>query len=414
MKILQISTGFDISFNGGITNYVRNISSKLQEFGHKVFVLYSKDSCKKEEYNYEVISIETQLYSFHLNSVLYNSDIQKIEEIVKKISPDIIHIHMMIDLPILVIEMFKKYSKVVISLHDYSYICNRIVLINRDNENCVDSNQNKKCNSCISYEETIDNRFFRGGIQRIKGFIGIRKIANSCGHHKKFLKNQEIFQKVNALIAVSNRVKDLYIKNGFTNEKFYVNHIGNYTAEDEFRKLFINKPNLKKNQEKIRFGFIGNLNKIKGGDVFLKIIENSTHEFHIYGGIADYVKEAIKRKKNVYYHGKYQHQDLVKILTEVHIGLVLPIWEDNAPQVVFEFLNANIPVIATKMGGIPDFIDGSNGFLFENNEEGINKAKQFINSSGIYDFYNNVVNHIEGTKKAEQHMNDLLEIYNSL
>jgi hypothetical protein len=33
MKVLQICTGFDISFNGGITNYVRNISSTMADNG---------------------------------------------------------------------------------------------------------------------------------------------------------------------------------------------------------------------------------------------------------------------------------------------------------------------------------------------------------------------------------------------
>ena len=63
--------------------------------------------------------------------------------------------------------------------------------------------------------------------------------------------------------------------------------------------------------------------------------------------------------------GPYKQVELHDILKEYDFGCVLSIWEDNAPQVVMELLNNNIPVIGTKMGGIPDFIeDGKNGFLY--------------------------------------------------
>jgi glycosyltransferase involved in cell wall biosynthesis len=80
----------------------------------------------------------------------------------------------------------------------------------------------------------------------------------------------------------------------------------------------------KENNQKIKFGFIGNLHFHKGADLFLKLAENSNHEFHIYGGIEDYVLEKIQTMSHVFYHGRYQHSDLVDILKKIDIGLYYP------------------------------------------------------------------------------------------
>ncbi|GAA5086440.1 hypothetical protein GCM10023210_08280 [Chryseobacterium ginsengisoli] len=413
MKVLQICTGFDISFHGGITNYVRNISSTMAENGHDVTVLYSKDNNEEKNYNFKTLNINPILRPFHLSSVISNSDIDLLEKIVKDISPDIIHVHMMIDLPVKVLEVFKKYAKVVISLHDYSYLCNRIILLDGEGKLCTNSNENSKCNSCISYEETIDNRYISKGVREGLKLLKIKRLGNSSGHHERFLEGQKLFKNVDSLIAVSSRVKEIYQENGYDNDLFIVNHIGNYTADESFRSNFTGR--VKKDpSQKLKLGFIGNLHFHKGANLFLKLVENSDHEFHIYGGIDPTVLEKIQSMPHVFYHGRYQHSDLVDILKQIDLGLVLSIWEDNAPQVVFEFLNAGVPVIGTKMGGIPDFVNENNGFLFEIDEVGIESVLKLMNSEEIYNLYNKVINTINGTKTASQHMDELMKIYNQI
>lgn len=413
MKILQISTGFDIGFNGGITNYVRNISDALVDSGHDVSVLYSKDAGLEKKYKFKTIAINPKLKPFHLSSVISNSDIEKLEKIVINEKPDIIHVHMMIDLPIRILGMFKKHAKLVISLHDYSHICNKIVLIKPNGLNCIDSNENKDCNCCIQSQETIDNKYWKVINREFKNIFFKGKFFNSKGHHERFLVGKEEFKNADAVIAVSRRVREIYEKAGFANKNFVVNHIGNYTAEEQFRELFKERKQINSG-EKIKFGFIGNLGIIKGAHIFLELIKECFHEFHIYGSIEEVTKSKIANFDNVFYHGKYEHKDLSTILKNIDFGLVLPIWEDNAPQVVFEFLNAGIPILGTRMGGIPDFINEKNGKLIDNSVEGIAEAKRFINSDKVYSLYNSVINRIEGTKKPKQHSTEMIELYEKI
>lgn len=285
--------------------------------------------------------------------------------------------------------------------------------MDKNGEICTGSSENLKCNSCISYEETIDNRYVSAAIRKSLKLFNIKEIGNSSGHHERFLEGRELFKKVDGLIAVSNRVKEIYQENGYENDLFIVNHIGNYTAEEDFRNNFKGRDKKEINQN-LKFGFIGNLNLHKGADLFLKLAQNSDHEFHIYGGIEPSILDKIKSMPHVFYHGRYKHSDMVDILKNIDIGLVLSIWEDNAPQVVFEFLNAGVPVIGTKMGGIPDFVNNDNGFIFEPNDQGIQSVLKLINSDDIYKLYNRIINTIKGTKTASQHFDELIEVYNQI
>ncbi len=411
MKIVQICTGFDISYNGGITNYVRNISESLIDQGNEVTVIYSNNEGSSKNYKFKTIPVDTKMRAFGLSSVITNRDIIKLERIINKENPDIIHVHMMIDLPIMVLEMFKRHAKLVISLHDYYYICNRIILIKSDGSNCIDSDENKLCNFCINNHELIDNRILRFLYKRLQNFFFKKSVSPSSGHNERFKVGRKLFKDADLLIAVSNRVKEIYQKSGYNNDYFVVNHIGNYTAEDNFRKLFFGRK-VKDVNDIIRFGFIGNLNYHKGSKILLELINETKNDFHIYGRISPDVLEEISSNVNVKYHGEYNHSELPRILKHIDFGLVLPIWEDNAPQVIFEFLNAGIPIIGTNKGGLPDFIDDTNGKLFGVDE--VIEMKKFINSPELIIFYNKVINSIKGTKKANEHSNELLGLYNNL
>lgn len=413
MKVIQISTGFDISYNGGITNYVRSISDSLIDAGHDVTVIHSKDNGNKNIYRFNTISINTQMQSFGLTSVVSNGDIAKLEKIIKNENPDIIHVHMMIDLPMKVLDMFRKHAKLVISLHDYYYICNRIVLLKSDGSNCVGSNENRDCNSCIQRSEAIQNRYLRFISKKLKNIFSKDSFKPSSGHHERFVIGKKMFKEANLLIAVSNRVREIYQNNGYVNDNFVVNHIGNYTAEDDFRMLFKGRE-VKEINDKIKFGFMGSLTHHKGANILIELAKNTQHEFHIYGRVAPNVLEEIKTITNIIYHGEYKHTDLPSILKNIDFGLVLPVWEDNAPQVIFEFLNAGIPILGTRMGGLPDFINDNNGKLFGTGENDIKEMKKYINSSDLVEFYNKVINTIEGTKKANQHSMELIDLYNNL
>lgn len=116
--------------------------------------------------------------------------------------------------------------------------------------------------------------------------------------------------------------------------------------------------------------FIGRLSGEKGvetlidacavlrGDASLKIIGNGPGEFML--------RERAKGILGIEFLG-YQTGDAWERALQGAKALVIPsIWHENMPYVVLEALSRGKPVIASRMGGIPERIrEGENGWLFE-------------------------------------------------
>lgn len=65
------------------------------------------------------------------------------------------------------------------------------------------------------------------------------------------------------------------------------------------------------------------------------------------------------------FKGKQSPEVIAKLLSKSKV-LVLPSYMENSPNVVMEALSSGVPVVAYRVGGLPEFVlDGFNGFLVE-------------------------------------------------
>lgn len=76
-------------------------------------------------------------------------------------------------------------------------------------------------------------------------------------------------------------------------------------------------------------------------------------------------RAAAINSERIIFHGTLSRDELQKKFTEVD-GLVVPsLCYENAPQIIVEALVAGLPIIASRIGGIPELVrNGKNGFLF--------------------------------------------------
>lgn len=401
MKILHFSTGFPLSFQGGITNYVRMLARVQKEKGNDVWVIGGEDD-KKYEFNY--IQYKSKyIEPFTLGKMEDKMALNKIDAFLKKEKFDIIHIHMILDVDWDLYNILKNYNY-IISLHDYFYLCPKIFMIDRKKKLC-DKYEESHCKKCIDkIEQYRYSRFIR------RNFIFDITFSDNITI-LRYQKMKKLLEGAKILLPVSKRVKEIYMKSGIDN-KYMVSHIGNILA-DKYKPFIKNKKEVYK--RKINIAMMGSLSYLKGGDVFIKLAEQiDRNKFNIffYGRSGKYKSKM--KKIGIIDKGVYKQENLDKILSNIDLGLVLSIWEDNAPQVVMEFLNNNVPVVGTKMGGIPDFINTENGYLFNPylEEDWINLIKFFNNISleKILELKQN----IKPTITTNKHYEELMDLYNGI
>ncbi|MBQ7863271.1 MAG: glycosyltransferase [Lachnospiraceae bacterium] len=404
MRICHISTGYPISFQGGITNYVRSIAESQVRDGNVVYVVSSEETDKYAFSTYKYLS--NKISPFRLQALKDKKGLERIQKFLDDYQFDIIHIHMIMDIDWDLYDIVKKY-KYIVSLHDYFMLCPRIQMLQANGTLC-DRYDVNKCRKCISWFNQY--RIFSSLENRIrvknKGF-SFPKVSQKMTD-MRYLKYKHLLENADCLLPVSYRVEEIF-KNSGISGTYKVLHIGNISA-DRYKKEFHFDDTTNR---KIKVVMLGSLAKIKGAELLIEFADRFDRQkfsFHFWGRPNEYESELIKH--GIINHGAYQQTDLEAILEDADLGLVLSIWEDNGPQVVMEFLNNNVPVIGTEMGGIPDFIKhGVNGFLFnpyenESKEELCKKVNQ-LTISDIYKIKKN----IRPTLTTVEHYSELKKIY---
>lgn len=117
---------------------------------------------------------------------------------------------------------------------------------------------------------------------------------------------------------------------------------------------------------KIRFGYLGNLQKEKGIKVVLNIfndIDSSKYELHIAGdgGLKNFVEEACNKNINYKYHGIVEPY---KFLNNIDVLVMPTLYMEGLPQVISQAIVSSCIVIAYNHEGIPEeVIDSFNGLL---------------------------------------------------
>ena len=161
----------------------------------------------------------------------------------------------------------------------------------------------------------------------------------------------------------------------------------------------------------IRCAFIGTLNWDKGAEVFIslaKALMGKQVSFEFWGrGQEKYIEQL--QNLGVQCKGSYKPDQLKSILKDVDLGLVLPVWNDNGPQVLMEFINNGVPVLGTHRGGIPDFLNEKIGFTFDPFSE-INKATDWI-ASLTTEKLTAMNENISPLKTPAQHASEVSKIY---
>ncbi len=182
-----------------------------------------------------------------------------------------------------------------------------------------------------------------------------------------------------------------------------------------------------KKQEKETFNIVcvGRLTPSKGQTILIgavkKIIEEvKNFKLILVGGGEDFegIKEKIEKEKlNEYIElkGPVSHETVKEILTGADV-FALPSFAEGIPVALMEAMAMEIPVISTKIAGIPELIeDYKNGFLVNASDE-VQLAELMVNlingQSGLEAIRKNARKKVEEKYNIEKNINGMIELFN--
>lgn len=358
MKILYLVHDFFPQFHGGTERYVLNLAKQMQRMGHSTSVLtYGlKDSTESftvqrggalcKTYSYEgipVISIRHRKIPEDIGLLIEDDEMEiTIEAIVREKKFDIIHIAH----PLRMGSCYKVAKRlgipVVLTLTDFWLLCPRGRFYKPDYSLCNSSDDGKKCRGeCGLGESTL----------------------------KRYNDAKRLFETVDVLISPSQFLIEIFRANRWKRQIYHVRHGVDY-------KYVRPRERARNNPENITFGYAGLVSRFKGVDLLVKSFSavKSPHIFlNLYGNLIEWeinfcseLNLLIEKDDRVRLMGKYSHDELPRIMSEIDVLVVPSTTLESYGLVVVEGLAYNVPVIASNIvGSAYEYIrHGENGMVF--------------------------------------------------
>lgn len=458
MKILLVAN--DPHEIGGVANYTRPLAQTFVNMGDSVHYFFSGAFSKN--YNWlskPYININRTDFPFEyaelVNSPCWSTNYgnpeidtseAKTEKIfsayLDRVKPDVVHIHSRMGLPASLAKCATTRGIPVIStIHVYGFLCQKRVMINHLGNLCEGPSDLKKCALCTG-KINIGKLKFGARVantsETLLGFmVHAKRLVNGApadpvygdantiahvppdpimvkGLTKRLVYMINLINSViDTTICVSEDVKKTLMRFGVHEDRLLVQHIGSLIAETQCsRKNKLHDP--------IVIGNIGGVDHYKGTHILIKAVakmKSRGFRVKVFGKYDDVYKTSLMKDWEnlpVEFTGRYAPAQLPEILDQIDIMVLPSICNDTAPQTIFESYSRYVPIVASNIGGFPDFIkDGVNGRLFKPGD-----------ADHLAEILDNIVNEpnqirifseqIPKLKTIRQNAEELVSLYESL
>ncbi|MEP1963725.1 glycosyltransferase [Tateyamaria sp.] len=327
---------------------------------------------------------------------------------------DVVHFNNLEGLPADVLKLKEHFpeTRVIFSLHNYYPVCPQVNLWHQERENCVDFDNGRKCEQCLPHQHdtriielangvafNLKKRGVRPGSKmfdrgfgpamrlagRAVGFYNrrIRKgngrqipqVASPTTHstllrkversHLKFARRRDaMVEAINThcdkVLCVSDRVGVVASKFGIAPALIQTGYIGTQHASKYSETS--PKSTLTKPDGTLTLAFLGYMRHDKGFFFLLDTLETTPADIAARINIVicsrlldqhcmDRITALSDRFASVLFADGYAHNQLDELLSDVDLGVIPVLWEDNLPQVAIEMHARHIPLLTSDLGG---------------------------------------------------------------
>ena len=187
--------------------------------------------------------------------------------------------------------------------------------------------------------------------------------------HARMRHMQRISADVTTFLAPSRFMRDRFIRFGVAPERIFLSRYG--FDRQPYRQLN------RASSPHLRLGFLGSLMVSKAPHVLLEAVRRlprGSASVDLFGAHCPYHGDDTYRGRLipllcddfVRARGPIAHERVAEALSSIDVLVVPSIWPENSPLVIHEAFLAGVPVVASRIGGIPEVVDeGRNGLLFQ-------------------------------------------------
>ncbi len=374
----------------------------LKKKGHRVsfFSMSQPENLSTEYQKYFVSNIDfgdKGLIKKFLASlrIFYSLEAKrKIRELIKEEKPDIVHLNNIYhQISPSILHVLKKAGiPAVMTLHDYKMVCPSYSMLNK----------RQTCQECRGgrYYNCLKNSCFKGA--RSKSLISTLEMYL---HHKIL----RIYKLVDSFISPSEFLQSKLKSMGFEAK---IEHLPNFVEAANYKPHYSWREN--------SVVYFGRLSEDKGLFTLIEADKRLPHiDFKIIGAGQLNKDLSIKARKektgNVRFLGRLSGQALKEEISRSMFTLIPSECYENNPRSVIESFALGKPVIASRIGGIPELVkDDFTGLLFEPKDpvELSQKIKSLVSQpEKIFRMGQNARRLVEEEFNAEKYYQGLYQIY---
>lgn len=435
MKVVQVVDGFPPKQTGSIPSYTASLSSELSR--NQNVVVFARDSdfslpdyVENEEtvQDVRVHRINNRLEFPHYYDYENRMIASGFRKFLSEEKPDLVHIQHLKGLSASMIQIASEFGvPVAMTLHDYWLLCRRMSLLRPNFEICSGPGA-KKCQDCRFREierlvlpqlgrvalqlvpnKSVDDVAQRAAWRQFNGSDSwLDRYVTAHISRTRYL--QMMMDRVDLFISPSEFVRRLYVEKGVPERKTIclphgVQHRGVEANE-------------RKPSEVLRFGYMGSVNWHKGVHVLVDAfneLRGEAVELRVYGfAPTAYLKYLKSRNRNEKTKFLGIYSDANSVMSEIDVLVIPSICYESYSFVLREAFQAQTPVIASRIGALPEGIeDGGNGLLFEpgNVQDLLSKIRLLIRDS---DMIQQMGKRAPPVKTMQEHAREIEAAYKTL